>query len=217
MSEWWEDGRLQAASLEERMEAFVQMQAKMFKAVRHHERQVDILGSKVDDVWGQVPKVVALLEPLQAQALQDQPAAGAEDARSQIQTLRSALAKVLQNTLEDLRADLDQSVAALRLELGGALGAKAGAKDLAALSSRLDAWAQQISAGTREASPDPPEPIAGRRKPRGVMTASPDVSGERFHRHDACMVPTCPRSVATSKSTGRLPELKSPAGARRAP
>lgn len=216
-SEWWDEERLQAASLEERMEAFVQMQSKMFKAVRHHERQVDILGSKVDDVWGQLPKVVALLEPLQAQALQDKPAAGAEDARSEIQTLRGALSKVLRNTLEDNRAELDRSVAALRQELGGLLGAKAGAQDLAALSSRLDAWAQQLSLGTREASPGPPEPAAGRRKPRGSMTASPDVSGERFHRHDACMVPTCPRSVAVSKSTGRLPELKSPAGARKGP
>eukprot|EP00401_Gymnodinium_catenatum_P076334 CAMPEP_0117526606 /NCGR_PEP_ID=MMETSP0784-20121206/36370_1 /TAXON_ID=39447 /ORGANISM="" /LENGTH=592 /DNA_ID=CAMNT_0005322835 /DNA_START=24 /DNA_END=1802 /DNA_ORIENTATION=- len=205
----------------------------VFTALRNMERENSQLLAKVDDMWCRLPKVIALLEPLKLEAqnwaqredatseAKPQSAADAEpsqDSRAEVQVLTGVMRKALHSSLSDLRDDLGQSIADVRKDIGR----KADNSELAALSNRLDAWTQHApgcsqtlrrrgdGSGEEEDGYDSPIPAWSPEGTRGRhrMDRSLNSTDGRGRCHDRCKQPTCPRSLSSSQSLGRLPKLQ---------
>merc|ERR1719204_152729 len=108
----------------------------MLRAVRGMEREQDQIKSKVDDLWREVPKMNAILDPLHVQ-LSPGPAVGdlqvqAEASLEALKPLSGVLEASLQRSIDQLRHDLVGSLSEMR----GGLEGKASANDMHVLQDR---------------------------------------------------------------------------------
>jgi len=297
-------------------ELYGQHQKSLFKAVRSQQQEVSRLEAKIEDMWKRLPKVIALLEPIQAQTnsgginvasgastgsaavaggnkssgnkasgtltsgtttggitsvtgisttgtstagtanLQEagsthggsdaalQAAAPGErspdvatrrpSAQDEIHAITGLVQSTVRSTIENHKGDLERDIEELKADVQNLLSSKAGAHEVAALSSKLESWTQHApgcaryrerarerdrekdkdkdrdrdhSEGSRV--PDPPSSPAQspdlKRTRSRYLTSDPDRKG---CGHDKCKNPTCPRSLAMSQSLSRLPALK---------
>jgi len=222
-------------------------QQNLFKVVRNQEREVASLDAKVDDLWRRLPKVVALLEPLQVQVdvhhqqikagghiaptSEAPPTSGSS--REEVQALAGAVRAVLQDQFKELRGELERALAQVSADVEG----KASTQQVESLSSRLVAWTQHapgcaMSQGWKlgskrldkvgRAATSPSHTAVGGTGYVALPTGSPPdgvaeegMGANKQHTllqtggcHERCKAPTCPRSLGTSHSSSRLPELR---------
>jgi len=216
-----EDHAVRVRACEERLG---REQANLHRVLRGYEREQGQMKEKLDELWKQLPQLVAILTPLQVQVLGGAPPAegieaafmsasgGAVRAETPVEALKplSGLIEAsMQKFITEARQDLLQSLSTVQ----GELGTKASSNELTMLRERVERWARR-SPGIRASSPPPPlrskVNLSNVQAQVGTRLGVDDPPASPNCHHQNCKAPTCPCTVAAmsaSQSTGRLPSL----------
>mmetsp|Transcript_31288 Transcript_31288/g.72972 ORF Transcript_31288/g.72972 Transcript_31288/m.72972 type:complete len:626 (+) Transcript_31288:45-1922(+) len=187
----------------ERAEILVQEQHRSTSAfMRKCERDVSRLDAKVEDLWTRLPKIAELVQPVQERLFKGEMDAASVNkisGRSQLPVLVSMAQEAWNTSFHAFKGELQSDIRRLRSDLESTINSKASAGDVAALSSKLDAWTTTQGPGGWTKVPgghhkkgDPERsgtPVQDRERMRATQSLGrlPQVSANSFAKQGSAM------------------------------
>merc|ERR1719343_1330632 len=114
--------------------------ANLHRVLRGYEREQGHMKEKLDELWHQLPQVVAILAPLQVQLLQVGPpesvpaAVKADTAVQALKPLSGLIESAIQKFVNEVRRDVLGNLSTIQ----GELGTKASSDELTLLRDRVE-------------------------------------------------------------------------------